>query len=165
MDHRQEIYLSIINEYRDKIIRLCLAHLDDHSYIDDIFQEVLLSIWSGLERFNHEASYGTWIYRITVNTIFLFNKNERKRKVRSLSGNFISTTISDFEQKLQEEENLRIMYKAISNLDSPDRMLIALYLEKLSYQEIGSVLGISANHVGVRLNRIKEKIRKQLNKQ
>jgi RNA polymerase sigma-70 factor (ECF subfamily) len=165
MDNKQEIYLSIINEYRDKIIRLCFVHLDNRSYIDDIFQEVLLAVWSGLERFKHEASYGTWIYRITVNTIFLFNKNERKRRVESLSGNFTSSTINEFEQKMQEEENLKILYEAISNLVELDRIMISLYLEKISYEEIGSVLGISTNHVGVRLNRIKEKIRKQLNKQ
>ena len=71
MDNKQDIYLSVINEYRDKIIRLCFAYLDDRSYVDDIFQDVLLAVWTGLEKFRNEASYGTWIYRITVNTIFL----------------------------------------------------------------------------------------------
>ena len=164
MDKKQDIYLSIINEYRNKIIRLCFAYLDNRSYVDDIFQDVLLAVWSGLDKFRHEASYGTWIYRITVNTIFLFNRNERKRKQESLSENFTSATINEFEIKIQKEENLKILYEAISNLAEFDRILIALYLEKINYEEIGSILGISPNLVGVRLNRIRGRIRKQIEK-
>lgn len=162
MDNKQDIYLSIINDYRDKIIRLCFAYLDNRSYIDDIFQDVLLAVWTGLDKFRNEASYGTWIYRITVNTILLFNRSERKRKPEFLTENFTSSTISEFEIKIQEEKNLKKLYEALSNLEEFDRMLIALYLEKLTYDEIASILGISANLVGVRLNRIKEKIKKQL---
>jgi RNA polymerase sigma factor (sigma-70 family) len=164
MDNKQEIYLSIINDYSETIIRLCFAYLDDRSYVDDILQDILLAVWSGLDKFRNEASYGTWIYRITVNTIFIFNKNERKRKLTLLSENHTTSTIGEFELKIQEEENLKILYEAISNLAEFDRIMIALYLEKINYEEIGSILGISANLVGVRLNRIKGKIKKQLKK-
>ncbi len=162
MENKQDIYLSIINDYRDKIIRLCFAYLDNRSYIDDIFQDVLLAVWTGLDKFRNEASYGTWIYRITVNTIFLFNRSERKRKPELISENLTSSAINEFEIKIQQEKNLNLLYEALSNLEEFDRMLIALYLEKLSYEEIGSILGISANLVGVRLNRTREKIRKQI---
>ena len=162
MDNKQGIYLSIINQYRDKIIRLCFAYLDNRSYVDDIFQDILLAIWSGMGKFRNESSYGTWVYRIAVNTIFLFNRRESKHKLEFISENYASSTISEFETKMQEEENLKNLYAAISNLAEFDRILIALYLEKLSYEEIGSILGISTNLVGVRLSRTKEKIRKQI---
>jgi RNA polymerase sigma-70 factor (ECF subfamily) len=162
MEHKQDIYLAVINEYRDKILRLCFAYLDDRSYMEDIFQDVLLAVWTGLEKFRHESGYGTWIYRITVNTIFLFNRNERKRKIQFPSEFSTSASIGEFETKIHEEENLRMLYGAIAGLAEIDRMLIALYLEKLSYKEIGAVLGISTNLVGVKLNRIREKIRKQI---
>jgi RNA polymerase sigma-70 factor (ECF subfamily) len=162
MEDKQEIYLSIINDYRDKILRLCFAYLDDRSYMEDIFQDVLLAIWTGLGKFRHESGYGTWIYRITANTIFLFNRNERTRKLQFPSEISTSVSVSEFETKIQEEEKLRMLYGAISKLAEIDRMLCALYLEKLSYEEIGAVLGISTNLVGVKLNRIREKIRKQI---
>ena len=152
-----------MNDYRDKIIRLCFAYLDDRSYVDDIFQDVLLAIWTGLEKFRHESGYGTWIYRITVNTIFLLNRKERKRELPIAQEIFTPSSIRDFEIRIQEEDNLRIMHTAISRLPEIDRMLVALYLEKLSYEEIGAVLGISTNLVGVRLNRVRERIRKQIN--
>ena len=62
MENQKEIYISIFNEYRDKILRLCFAYLDDRSYAEDIFQEVLMAIWMGLKKFRNESSYGTWVY-------------------------------------------------------------------------------------------------------
>lgn len=164
MENHKEIYISIFNEYRDKILRICFAYLDDHSYAEDIFQEVLMAIWTGLKNFRNESGYGTWVYRITVNTIFLFNKKERKRSSEQIRENIIDSSVNEMEQKIRDEENLEKLYSAISSLDEFDRILISLYLEQLKYDEIGSVLGISANHVGVKINRIKEKIQKQLNR-
>jgi RNA polymerase sigma factor (sigma-70 family) len=164
MENKHDVYLLLIDEFGDKILRLCFAYLDNRSFIDDIFQDVMLAVWSGLDHFRHEASYGTWIYRITVNTIFLFNRSERKRKLVLEHENFTWPTIHEFEVRIQEEENLKKLYQAISGLADFDRILIALYLEKLSYEEIGSILGISTNLVGVRLNRIREKIRNQINR-
>ena len=163
MENQKEIYISIFNEYRDKILRLCFAYLDDRSYVDDIFQEVLMAIWVGLKKFRHESAYGTWVYRITVNTIFLFNKSEGKRKPEQLRDNIIDSSVNEMEQKIRKEKNLESLYVAIASLEEFDRILIGLYLEKLKYEEIGSILGISTNHVGVKISRIKERIQKQLN--
>ena len=162
MEDQKEIYISIFNEYRDKILRLCFAYLDDRSYVDDIFQEVLMAIWIGLKKFRHESAYGTWVYRITVNTIFLFNKQEGKRRPEQLGDNIIDSSVAAMEHKISQEKNLELLYAAISSLEEFDRILIGLYLEKLKYEEIGSILGISTNHVGVKISRIKERIQKQL---
>ncbi|MCP4311794.1 MAG: RNA polymerase sigma factor [Bacteroidetes bacterium] len=163
MDNQEEIYISIYNEYRDKILRICFAYLDDKSYAEDVYQEVLLAIWTGLRRFRNESAYGTWVYRITVNTIFLFNKQERKRKPGPISENIIDSSVSEMEQKIRKEKNLEKLYQAIASLGEFDRMLIGLYLEKLKYEEIGSILGITTSHVGVKISRIKLSIQKQLN--
>lgn len=163
MENKNEIYISIFNEYRHKILRICFAYLDDKSFAEDIFQDVLLAIWMGLEKFRNESSYGTWIYRITVNTIFLFNKQQGKKKSERIRENIIDSSVNEMDKKIGQEKQLEKLYKAISGLEELDRILISLYLEKLKYEEIGSILGISTNHVGVKLSRIKDKIQKQLN--
>jgi RNA polymerase sigma-70 factor (ECF subfamily) len=162
MQDQKEVFISIFNEYRDKILRLCFAYLDDRSYAEDIFQEVLLAIWIGLKKFRHESGYGTWVYRITVNTIFLFNKREGKRKTDRISDNIMDASVQEMEQKILEENKLQRLYEAISSLEEFDRILISLYLEQLKYEEIGSILGISSNHVGVKIKRIKERMQKHL---
>jgi RNA polymerase sigma factor (sigma-70 family) len=162
-ENQKDIYLKIFDEYRDKILRLCFAYLDDRSYAEDVFQEVLLAIWIGLKKFRHESGYGTWVYRITVNTIFLFNKKERRRKPVQITENIIDSSVSALEQKIQKEQKLEDLYAAISALEEFDRILIGLYLEKLKYEDIGAVLGISTSHVGVKISRIKNKLEKLLN--
>lgn len=162
MENQEEIYISIFNEYRDKILRLCFAYLDDRSYAEDIFQEVLMAIWLGLKKFRNESGYGTWVYRITVNTIFLFNRREGKRKPAHLGDNIFDSSVNEMENKILEEKNLESLYAAISSLEEFDRILIGLYLEKLKYEEIGSILGISTSHVGVKISRIKEQIQKKI---
>ena len=163
MDNQKEVFSSIYNEYQDKILRLCFAYLDDRDSIEDIFQEVLIAIWTGLKRFRNESGYGTWVFRITVNTIFLFNKQERRNKPERIKDNIVDSSVSEMEQLIQEEYNLKRLYDTIAGLEEFDRMLMGLYLEQLKYEEIGSILGLSANHVGVKINRIKIKIQKQLN--
>lgn len=164
MENQEEIFISIFEEYRDKILRLCFAYLDNRSYAEDMFQEVLMAIWLGLKTFRKESSYGTWVYRITVNTVFLFNRQEHKRKPSEMRDTVVDTSVNEMEHKIREEKRLNQLYDSISSLEEFDRMLIGLYLEQLKYEEIGSILGISANHVGVKISRIKEKIMKQLNR-
>jgi len=75
----------------------------------------------------------------------------------------VDFSVSEMEQKIQDEINLKRLYDAIAGLEEFDRILIGLYLEQLKYEDIGSILGLSANHVGVKISRIKMKIQTQLN--
>ena len=163
MENQKEIYISIFNEYRDKILRLCFAYLDDRTYVEVPRWARRRPARVGLKKFRHESAYGTWVYRITVNTIFLFNKQEGKRRPEQLGNNIMDSSVIEMEHKISQEKNLELLYAAISSLEEFDRILIGLYLEKLKYEEIGSILGISTNHVGVKISRIKERIQKQLN--
>jgi len=66
------------------------------------------------------------------------------------------------ENRAFEDESLNQLYVAIRHLSEVDRALILLYLEEKSYQEIADILGTNANNIGVRVNRIKERLKKML---
>jgi len=61
-----------------------------------------------------------------------------------------------------DNEPLNQLYVAIRHLSEVDRALIILYLEEKSYHEIADILGTNANNIGVRVNRIKERLKKIL---
>ena len=61
------------------------------------------------------------------------------------------------------DESLNQLYHAIRQLSELDRGVILLYLEEKSYQEIGEIIGTNANNIGVRIKRIKERLKKLLN--
>ena len=48
------------------------------------------------------------------------------------------------------------LYRAIRRLSKTDAALVLLYLDELSHREIAEVLGISENHVGVKLHRARK---------
>jgi RNA polymerase sigma-70 factor (ECF subfamily) len=61
------------------------------------------------------------------------------------------------------DESLDQLYQAIRQLSEVDRAVILLYLEEKSYQEIADIIGTKPNNIGVRINRIKERLKKILN--
>jgi RNA polymerase sigma-70 factor, ECF subfamily len=60
--------------------------------------------------------------------------------------------------KQEQELLLQKLHHCISRLEKQDRLIISLVLEEVSYKEIAEVLGITLSHVGVKINRIKQKL-------
>ena len=54
---------------------------------------------------------------------------------------------------------VEFLYNRLQKLDYLDRAVVMLWLENMSYEEIGSIVGISVKNVGVRLVRIKNKLK------
>lgn len=132
--------------------RLCYGYLGSAEHVEDLLQEIMTNVWNSLPSFRGEARISTWVYRIAVNTALVFRKKWR-------SGEEL-TELADpgrgTHQRLEEEERLRALRKAIASLPSQDRVIVTLLLEGLSYKEISEITGISVNYVGVKISRIKQ---------
>ncbi len=146
---------QLLEAHRERLYRLCRANAYERASVDDLYQEVLMNIWKSLPKYKGDAQIYTWIYRITINTAITFNTRQIKRKERDQLG---------INQPNDEGQNvhpqLEELYAIIQQLKADERWIISLFLEDLSYQEIADVVGISINLVGVRLNRIKAKMKK-----
>ena len=51
------------------------------------------------------------------------------------------------------------LFALLRRLEDAEKALIALYLEDYSYREIAQITGLTENNVGVKLNRIKAKLK------
>ena len=67
------------------------------------------------------------------------------------------------ENRAFADEPINQLYDAIRQLSEVDRGVILLYLEEKSYQEIADITGTNPNNIGVRIVRIKERLRRVLN--
>ena len=74
INNKENLFIDILNENKDRIYRLCMGYLIDKQEVDDLFQDVMINIWRGLDSFRGEAQISTWIYRIAVNTSLIYNK-------------------------------------------------------------------------------------------
>ncbi len=80
---KEELFIQMFNENREKTYRLCYAYLYDKTEIDDLFQEIMINVWNSLGQFRFESKISTWVYRIAVNTALLFNKKTSQKMIFS----------------------------------------------------------------------------------
>lgn len=154
-----DFYTSSILPYAAIIIKICRAYTNTQEDFEDYYQEVCLQIWKSNENFQGQSEWSTWIYRLTLNVCLTLLKKDKKQK--HVSGNLPDVVTEDCNKF--DDESLNLLYDAIKQLSEVDRAIILLYLEEKSYQEIGIIIGTNANNIGVRVKRIKERLKKILN--
>ncbi len=86
---------------------------------------------------------------------------KKKNNHQHFASDYLPTDIAE-ESHAFEDESLAELYKAIRQLSEVDRAVILLYLEEKSYQEIAEIIGTNPNNIGVRIKRIKERLKKLL---
>ena len=151
-------FLKLIAENQAIIHKICRLYRDSREDREDLFQEITYQLWRAVPSFKGEAKVSTWLYRVALNTAIA---SFRKKKP-DVS---YSTSLPDLPEETQSEElgiRQERLFAALKQLDDSEKAIVTLYLEELSYQQIAEITGINENYVGVKLNRIKNKIQKLL---
>lgn len=153
-------FIDLLNRHQNIIHKICNVYMPTERDRQDLFQEITLQAWKASANFRGEARFSTWLYRVALNTAISFYRKEKKRVVTHLTEHI--PEISDAYNPI--EEQVQAMYRAIAGLSRIDKALVMLYLEDYSYKQIGEVLGITANNVAVKMNRIKTKLKEESGK-
>lgn len=125
----------------------------------DLFQEIVIQLWRSYPSFRGEASFSTWLYRIALNTA-ISDLRKQRRHLAPVDPDGLSIPSPDLQYTNEKEEQLQRLYVAIDRLSEVEKALTMLYLEDKSYNEMEEILGIPQNNLRVKMNRIKEKLRK-----
>lgn len=152
-------FTQVVREYKGTIYTVCYMFSNDSDEVADLFQEILINIWKGFEKFRGESSLKTWIWRISFNTCVSYQR-KKSRRVNTLP---LTMDINLFEDSTEDIKQIRMLQKRIQKLGPFDRAIVLLWLEDLSYAEIGDIVGISEKNVSVRLVRIKEQLKRMNN--
>ena len=148
-------FTKIVREHKGTIYTVCYMFSKDEDEAADLFQDILVNLWKGFESFRGESSVRTWIYRVSLNTCISADR-KKKRKGETVP---LDMNINLFDDSAEDIRQVRMLQNRISRLGPFDRAIVLLWLENLSYDEIGAIVGISAKNVSVRLFRIKEQLR------
>lgn len=134
----------------------------DRDAREDLFQEIVLQLWKSFPSFRGDSKITTWMYRIALNTaISGLRKQNRQVITRKLENYHFN--ISETEPDSREEDYERLHW-AIRQLSEIERAMIMMALDDIPYEEIAETMGITQNNVRVRMNRIREKIRRLIKK-
>jgi len=156
-----DFYEASILPHAGIIIKICRAYTHTQEDFEDYYQEVCLQIWRSRDRFDGHARWSTWIYRISLNVcLTLFKKKKKRREQQGVLKEL--PVRAQGEDSFGSDESIQRLYQGIRQLSEIDRAVILLYLEQQSYQEIADILGTKANNIGVRISRIKKRLRRLL---
>ena len=158
MTTTEKEFAQIIKEHKSTIYTVCYMFSKDADEVNDLFQEVLVNLWRGLESFAYRSDIKTWIYRVSLNTCISIERKQRRTASIPLT-----MDINLFEDRDEDTQQVSLLHRRISKLKPFDRAIVLLWLEELSYEEIGQIVGITAKNVSVRLFRIKEQLKQMSN--
>lgn len=157
-DSTEKEFLTLIHHYQNLIYKVCRLYRDNKEDQEDLFQEIVYQLWKSYPGFEGKSKVSSWMYRIALNTAIAIY---RKSKI-----------VVDYYQELPEHlhlpdekavsENEERLFWALRTLTDPEKAVIALYLDDFNYREIAAITGLSESNVGVRLNRIKNKLKQIL---
>jgi RNA polymerase sigma factor (sigma-70 family) len=161
-----ERFVQLLEEHKRLLYKVASAYCANAEDRRDLVQEIVIQLWRSFPRYDDRLKFSTWMYRIGMNVAISFLRGEGRRGGRETVAldqiDIIDSAAAD--RVLGEAgDDIRLLQQLVSRLDEMSRALIVLYLEGYSHAEIAEVLGISATNVGTRVNRIKNRLREELN--
>jgi len=155
-------FVEQLKENQNIIHKVCRLYTNNKDAHNDLFQEITIQLWKAYPKFRGDSKFSTWMYRVGLNTaITLYRKS--KRRIQTSEFESIQFKIQAEAYDDTEEEQLKLMYTAIHQLNDIEKALVFLYLEDKDYKEISATLGISEVNARVKMNRVKNKLRTILN--
>lgn len=149
MDSDEKFFTQLVRDNKSTIYSVCYMFARDADEAADLFQEVLVRLWRGLDSFRGQSELKTWIYRVALNTCITIDHSRKRRRKAALA-----MDVDYFDDSGSASAQARMLRDRIARLQPLDRAIVLLWLEQISYEEIGAIVGISAKNVSVRLTRI-----------
>lgn len=158
MEMSEEEFLDFIYKNQGLIHKICSIYRDSKEDREDLFQEIVYQLWKSYFKFKGNSKFSTWMYRIGLNTAIA---TFRKPKLI-----IAETDRLPEPQRPENNDNPKreMLFRAIRQLEDTEKAIVSMYLDGFKNFEMADIMGISKNHLNVRLHRIKKKLRTILNK-
>ncbi len=154
----------LIKMYRKQLYGYLFNLLGEKTLAEDVFQEVLIKAWKGIEKYSEEQKFSSWLFTIAHNCSM---DELRKRKLDMLFVNDEEDIGHDNTPAhiLEKEELIQKIFSAVDMLTAKQKNVFLLRIEgELSYKEISQITNEPLNTVLSHMNYSIKKIRKSLAK-
>jgi len=164
---------QLLEGYQRRIFNIAFHMVNNYEDAGDLVQEVLIRIYKSIGGFKEQASFSTWVYRITTNVCLDDIRKKKRRKVISLDeeikfddGELVRQIKSDDpspEDQAEKNEFKKSVNRAINRLSEEHRLVIVLRdIQGFSYEEIAKVLKCPEGTVKSRINRARQNLKNVL---
>jgi len=146
-------FARLLESHGAALRRISRAYARTAADQEDLHQEICLQLWRSLPSFQGKSAIGTWLYRVALNTALSWQRTSRRRKQHDEALAHEPSPSSTGETPRDEKS---ILEEFLSALAPVDRIVLVLYMEALTIEEIADVAGVSPGAVSVRLHRIRK---------
>src|SRR6266700_5629015 len=168
LPHNTRSYEELVRRYMNSVYSIAYRVVQNKEEAEDISQEVFVKVYNGIKKFEQQASFSSWLYRIATNSALdALDKSKRHSKNMALSSRPNSTNDGDTDALSQqasteagpEEHAMRTELRECINhvlkkLDREQaRLLLMRDFDDLSYDEIAQVLQAGMSAVKMRIHR------------
>lgn len=155
-------FVEQLQKHQNIVHKVCRLYSNNQDAHNDLFQEITIQLWRAYPKFRGDSKFSTWMYRVGLNTaITLYRKSKRSIKTSDFDAYQFKIKAEEYDST--EEEQLKLLYQAVHQLNDIEKALVLLYLEDKDYREISETLGISEVNARVKMNRVKKKLKAILN--
>lgn len=158
----KQAYRFIIDTYKNPIYNTILRMAKNPQTAQDLTQEVFMKAYEQLPKFKLEGSFKAWLYRLATNHCIDFFRKKSNQVIFEQFEDRVSSNELEPEVVLLKKESERRIERIVANLPTDERSIVLMrYVNELSYEEIGALLGLTKTEIGNKLFRAKQKMRKQ----
>lgn len=167
-------YKILVERYQPVVFRTCMGFLHNREDADDLTQDIFIQTYQTLPAFKGDASFSTWIYRITVNaSLNKLRKSSKNKFLQRLENVFGSEKSKEYNLTVSDAENPEALIiqaernewveRALNSL--PEKQRTAIVLSKyddLSQHEIAVIMETNEGAVEALIQRAKANLREKL---
>jgi RNA polymerase sigma factor (sigma-70 family) len=161
LDGNTQVFGRLVSKYEDFVFTIALRVLHHRNDAEDVAMEVFLKVYQGLGKFNRNAGFSTWLYRIAYNTSISEFRKRNKRQIETADEKWLNQNaamIIDEESDETETDEQRLLMAMRSLSPDENALLTLYYTNNLSVEQISGIVGISTSNVKIRLFRTRKKL-------
>ena len=157
-----QAFAELVVRYQDRLYNYLYRMTGSREDAQDLTQEAFVRVYKALPRFNLEAPFRPWLYKIATN--LAINQLKGRKPAVVLEEYVPSRSMDDSpERQVETHEVQRIIAAAIAELPDTYRPVVLMrHIEELSYDEIGKALDLPVGTVKVRLHRARAALQGKL---
>ena len=154
---------ELVKRHQELVFSLSFKLTGNRELANDVAQEAFIRAWKAIGKFRGDSTFGTWIYRITVNTAWTLRKKAKKHNTLNIDDTYEPIVIDekkDPELVAINSDLSSVLVNALDKLPIEQRIIVELKnIEGRSHKEIADYLDISVTAAKVRLHRAHQKLR------